>query len=64
MRQAEHTEEGIFMPDKDPGINRFSREECAYLLSFTESLHNLPKDDYSVSFFFKIHLFTWFVDGH
>lgn len=38
------------MPDKDPGINRFSREECAYLLSFTERLHNLPKDDYSVSF--------------
>jgi hypothetical protein len=32
MRQAEHTEEGIFMPDKDPGINRFSREERAKLL--------------------------------
>ena len=32
------------------GINRFSREECAYLLSFTESLRDLPKDDYSVSF--------------
>lgn len=32
------------------GINRFNRGECRYLLSFTESLHHLAKDDYAVSF--------------
>ena len=32
------------------GIDRFNREECRYLLSFTESLYDLKKDDYSVSF--------------
>ena len=32
------------------GINRFNREECRYLLAFTEDLHELKKDDYAVSF--------------
>ena len=32
------------------GVNRFNREECRYLLSFTEDLYDLKKDDYSVSF--------------
>ena len=36
--------------DDYDGINRFSREECRYLLSFTESLYNLKKNDYAVSF--------------
>ncbi|MBQ6611965.1 MAG: hypothetical protein IJH70_16205 [Oscillospiraceae bacterium] len=40
------------MTDYD-GINRFSRGECRYLLSFTEylyDLYHLDKDDYAVSF--------------
>ena len=32
------------------GIERFDREECRYLLSFTEFLYDLKKDDYAVSF--------------
>ena len=32
------------------GIGRFARGECRYLLSFMEMLHNLPEDDYAVSF--------------
>ena len=32
------------------GIGRFVRGECRYLLSFTESLHYLPKDEYAFSF--------------
>ena len=32
------------------GINRFARGECRWLLSFAESLHDLPEDDYVVSF--------------
>ena len=32
------------------GINRFNREECRYLLGFTEDVHDLKKDDYTVSF--------------
>ena len=37
------------MDDYD-GINRFDREECRYLLSFTEYLYDVKKDDYAVSF--------------
>ena len=37
------------MSDYD-GINRFNREECRYLLGFTEDLFDLRKDDYVVSF--------------
>ena len=37
------------MSDYD-GLGRFSREECRYLLSFTESLRDLPKDDYTINF--------------
>ena len=37
------------MSDYD-GINRFENGECRYLLSFTETLHELKKDDYAVSF--------------
>lgn len=37
------------MGDYD-GINRFNREECRYLLSFTEDLADLKKDDYAVYF--------------
>ena len=37
------------MTDYD-GVNRFNRGECRYLLSFTEYLYDLKKDDYAVSF--------------
>lgn len=37
------------MSDYD-GINRFNRGDCRYLLSFTEYLYDLEKDDYAVSF--------------
>ncbi len=32
------------------GVNRFNREECRYLLGFTEDLYDLKKDDYAVTF--------------
>ena len=36
--------------DDYDGVNRFDREECRYLLSFTEYLYDLKNDDYAVSF--------------
>ena len=32
------------------GFNRFNREECRYLLGFTESIHYLKKCAYAVTF--------------
>ena len=36
--------------DDYDGSGRFARGECRLLLCFTENIHDLPKDDYTVSF--------------